>query len=116
MARAVTVEAAAPETAGLSRVLARALVFDDIFSGTQILLLQQWALQTPHWMLANSAHDEQEKARHRIWGASYVQALRRNGWSGLPRLRAVQRAHADRGCIDKGEESGPLNLDGARRA
>ncbi len=84
MARAVTVEAAAPETVDLSRVLDRAFVFDDFFSGTQILLLEQWALQTPHWMLTNSARDEHGRARHRIWGASYIQALRRNGWPGLP--------------------------------
>lgn len=84
MARAVTVEAAAAETADLSRVLDRALVFDEFFSATQILQLEQWALQTPHWMLTNSAHDEQGRARHRIWGASYIQAVKRNGWSGLP--------------------------------
>jgi hypothetical protein len=84
MARPVRVEAAAPETADLSGVLDRVLVFDDLFSGTQILLLEQWALQTPHWMLTNSAHDEQGGARHRIWGASYIRALRRHGWPGLP--------------------------------
>ncbi len=80
----MNVEAAAPATAELSRVLDRALVFDDLFSDTQILLLNQWALQTPHWMLSNSAHDEQGRARHRIWGASYIQAWRRNGWPALP--------------------------------
>ena len=84
MARAAIVEAAAPETVNLSCVLDHAFVFDDFFSGTQILLLEQWALQTPHWMLTNSAHDEHGRARHRIWGASYIQALRRNGWPGLP--------------------------------
>jgi len=84
MARPVTVEAAAPETADLSRVLDRALVFDDLFSGTQILLLEQWALRTPHWMLTNSAYNEQRRARHRIWGASYIQVWQRNGWPGLP--------------------------------
>ncbi len=83
-ARPVTVEAAAPETADLSRVLDRALVFDDFYSGTQILLLEQWALRTPHWMLTNSAHDEQGRAQHRIWGASYIQAWQRTGWPGLP--------------------------------
>ncbi len=84
MACALTVEAAAPETADLSHVRDRALVFDDFFPATQILLLERWALQTPHWMLTNSAHDEQGRARHRIWGASYIQALRRSGWPGLP--------------------------------
>jgi hypothetical protein len=84
MARPVRVEAATPEAADLSTVLDRALVFDDFFSSTQILLLEQWALQTPHWMLTNSAHDEQGRPKHRIWGASYIQALQRHGWSGLP--------------------------------
>ena len=84
MARAVTVEAAAPETADLSRVLDRALVFDNFFLATQILLLEQWALQTPHWMLTNSSLDEHGRPKHRIWGASYIQALQRHGWSGLP--------------------------------
>lgn len=87
MARAVTVEAAAPETADLSRVLARALVFDDVFSGTQILLLQQWALQTPHWMLANSAHDEQGKARHRIWGDTSPAVRSKSRRRGYPSRR-----------------------------
>jgi len=59
-------------------------VFDDFFPGTQILQLEQWALRTPHWMLNNSSHDEHGKARHRIWGASYIQAVQRTGWPGLP--------------------------------
>jgi hypothetical protein len=84
VARTVTVDAATPGTADLSRVLDRAVVLDDFFAGTQIQQLEQWALQTPHWMLTNSAHDEQGRARHRIWGASYIQPLRRNGWPGLP--------------------------------
>lgn len=84
MPRAVTVETPPPETADVSRVVDRVLVFDDILSGTQLLLLEQWALRTPHWMLANSAHDEHGKAQHRIWGASYIQAWQRTGWPGLP--------------------------------
>lgn len=84
MARAATVEAAAPETADLSCIRERVLVFDDLFSSTQLLLLERWALQTPHWMLTNSARDEHGKARHRIWGASYIQACKKNGWAGLP--------------------------------
>ncbi len=84
MARVPIVETASPDTADLARVIDRALVFDDFFSDTQILLLEQWALQTPHWMLTNSAHDAQGRARHRIWGASYIQAFQRNGWPGLP--------------------------------
>ncbi len=84
MARAPTIEAAAPELVDLSRVLDRAFVFDEFFPATQILLLEQWALQSPHWMLTNSAHVAHGRPRHRIWGASYIQVLRRNGWPGLP--------------------------------
>jgi hypothetical protein len=84
MARGITLEAAAPETADLSRVLDRVFVFDDFFPATQILQLEQWALTTPHWTLANSSYDENGKARHRIWGASYIQAVKRQGWPGLP--------------------------------
>jgi hypothetical protein len=84
MAPAVTVSAATPETADLSRILDRVLVFDDLFSPTQILLLERWALETPHWMLTNSVYDAQRRARHRIWGASYIQAWRKSGWPGLP--------------------------------
>lgn len=84
MARPVSVETTTPRAADLSRVLDRVLVLDDVFSGTQILLLEQWALRTPHWMLTNTAHDEQGKPRHRIWGASYIQAWQRSGWPGLP--------------------------------
>jgi hypothetical protein len=62
----------------------RVLVFDDFFSPAQIGLLEKWALQTPHWMLTNSAHDDHGVARHRIWGASYIQVLKRAGWPGLP--------------------------------
>src|ERR1700681_3887520 len=84
MARAVTVEAGAPGTADLSHIFDRALVFDDFFPRTHILPLEQWALQTPHWSLANSSYDEDGKTRHRIWGASYIQAVLRQGWPGLP--------------------------------
>src|ERR1700730_16905734 len=84
MARAVTVEAAAPETADLSHILDRVFIFDEFFPGTQVLQLEQWALQTPHWTLANSSYDEHGRARHRIWGASYIQAVKRQGWPGLP--------------------------------
>ncbi|MGH6865393.1 MAG: hypothetical protein ACREDO_04295 [Methyloceanibacter sp.] len=84
MARAVIVEASAPETADLSSIVDRALVFDEFFSSTQLLLLEQWALRTPHWMLANSVYNEQGEAQHRIWGASYIQAWQRSGWPGLP--------------------------------
>lgn len=84
MARALTVEAPTRGVTDLSRVLDRAYVFDDFFPATQIMQLERWALQTPHWMLTNSAHDEHGKAQHRIWGASYIQAVQRKGWPGLP--------------------------------
>jgi hypothetical protein len=84
MARAATVSAATPEDADLSRVLDRVLVFDDLFSDTQILLLERWARETPHWMLTNCVYDAQGRMRHRIWGASYLQAWRKSGWPGLP--------------------------------
>jgi hypothetical protein len=84
MTHALTVEAPTEGIADFSRILDRAFVFDDFFPATQIAQLEKWALQTPHWMLNNSAHDEHGHARHRIWGASYIQALQRKGWSGLP--------------------------------
>src|SRR5258708_35569853 len=84
MTHAVTVSAATPGTANLSCMLDRVLVFDDLFSPTQIVLLERWALETPHWMLTNSVYDAQGKARHRIWGASYIQAWRKSGCPGLP--------------------------------
>ncbi len=81
---AVTVETTTLETADLSGLIDRAFVFDDVLPDTQRLLLERWALQTPHWMLTNSAYDEQGQAQHRIWGASYIQVWQREGWSGLP--------------------------------
>lgn len=84
MACPETIEAAAPERADLSRVLDRVFVFDDFFAPAQLLVLEQWALATPHWMLTNSAHDASGRPLHRIWGASYIDAVRRRGWPGLP--------------------------------
>jgi hypothetical protein len=84
MPRTIAVEAPVRSGIDLSCVVDRVLVFDDFFSDTQLLLVEQWALKTPHWMLTNSVYDSLGNARHRIWGASYVQAWRRNGWPGLP--------------------------------
>lgn len=84
MVRTMAVEFSVPEAADLSRIVDRVLVFDDLLSDTQILLLERWALQTPHWMLTNSVYDEQGMVQHRIWGASYIQAWQRQGWPGLP--------------------------------
>lgn len=80
----VSLETATAETADFSNIINRALVFDDFFPSTQLHLLEQWALQTPHWMLTNSTYNEKGVALHRIWGASYIQAWQRNGWPGLP--------------------------------
>jgi hypothetical protein len=68
----------------MSRVLDRALVFDDFFSATQLVLLQRWALETPHWMLNNAVFASDGTMQHRIWGASYLGAWKRGGWPALP--------------------------------
>jgi hypothetical protein len=81
---AMTVEIANRCSVDLSSVVDRVLVFDDFFSHTQLLLVEQWALSTPHWMLTNSVYDNLGHARHRIWGASYIQAWQQKGWPGLP--------------------------------
>jgi len=80
----VSLETPSAEAADFSRIIDRALVFDDFFSETHVHLLEQWALQTPHWMLTNSTHDELGRPLHRIWGASYIGAWQRAGWTGLP--------------------------------
>jgi hypothetical protein len=84
MPRATIVEVVTQAAVDLSSVIDRVFVFDDFFSPTQLLLVEQWALATPHWMLANSAYDTLGNARHRIWGASYIDAWRRKGWPALP--------------------------------
>jgi len=84
MARAITVESPARSGADLRCVIDRVLVFDGVLSNTQLLLVEQWALQTPHWMLTNSVYEASGRARHRIWGASYIEAWNRTGWPGLP--------------------------------
>jgi hypothetical protein len=70
--------------ADLARLIDRVLVFDDVLSDTQLLLVEQWALQTPHWMLTNSVYDALGRTRHRIWGASYIEMWKCGGWPGLP--------------------------------
>ena len=49
MPRSVIVETPEPVNADFSRIVDRVLVFDDFFSSTQLLLMERWALQTPHW-------------------------------------------------------------------
>lgn len=84
VARVVTLEHPDPVAADLSNVLNRVLVFDDFFPTAQLHLLQKWAVQSPHWMLTNSSYNEKGIARHRIWGASYIEAWDRGKWAGLP--------------------------------
>jgi hypothetical protein len=80
----VSVECIAAKDADFATIVDRALVFDDFFTDTQLDILEQWALKTPHWMLTNSTHNEKGEVMHRIWGASYIEAWRRKGWIGLP--------------------------------
>jgi hypothetical protein len=80
----ITVELATADTADFGNLLNRVMVFDDFYPATQLYVLEQWALQTPHWMLTNSTYNEKGEAMHRLWGASYIEAWRSHGWSGLP--------------------------------
>ena len=80
----ITIEMATADTADFGNLLNRVLVFDDFYPATQLYVLEQWALQTPHWMLTNSTYNEKGEAMHRLWGASYIDAWRNHGWSGLP--------------------------------
>jgi hypothetical protein len=84
MPRHVKVEAVEPQAADFSDLVDRVFTFDDFFSSTQLLLLERWALETPHWMLSNSAYDEHGDMQHRIWGASYLRAWQEGGWPALP--------------------------------
>lgn len=83
-AKRVRLEHGDPEETNLSEIVNRVFIFDDVYSDAQLAVLKQWALQTPHWMLTNSAYDEQGTARHRIWGASYIEAWNKHGWCALP--------------------------------
>jgi hypothetical protein len=84
MPHQVSVETPEPTKADFSRIVDRVLVFDDFFSSTQLLLLQRWALETPHWMLNNSVFATDGKIQHRIWGASYIKAWKKGGWPAVP--------------------------------
>jgi hypothetical protein len=84
MSRRLSVEMPKPESADFSSIVDRVLVFNDVFSTTQLLLLERWALESPHWMLNNSAFDEHGDMQHRIWGASYIRAWKEGGWPALP--------------------------------
>jgi hypothetical protein len=84
MSRQASVETPELQNADFSRIVDRVLVFDNFFSETERLLLERWALQTPHWMLTNTSYNERGEAQHRIWGASYINAWKKGGWAGLP--------------------------------
>lgn len=80
----MSVETPKPGDADFSRIVDRVFVFDDLFSSTQLLLLERWALETPHWMLNNIVSDAEGRNQHRIWGASYIEAWKERGWPALP--------------------------------
>lgn len=82
--RPVAIFACAPKDADFSSIVDRAFIFDDFFAEPQLKLYEKWALQSPHWMLSNSSHDEHGHAKHRIWGASFIEPWRLKGWAGLP--------------------------------
>jgi hypothetical protein len=84
MPRQINVENPASEAADFSSILDRVFIFDDVFSSTQLLLLQKWALETPHWMLNNAVFASDGSMQHRIWGASYMGSWKRGGWPALP--------------------------------
>ena len=80
----VSLEMPAPEAADFENIIDRAFVFDNFFAATQLHVIEQWALKTPHWMLTNTSLNEKGVMRYRLWGASYIEAWQRGGWSGLP--------------------------------
>jgi hypothetical protein len=84
MPRPVSIETPEPERANFAQIIDRVFVFDNFFSSTQLLLLERWALETPHWMLNNSVVGVDGKAQHRIWGASYINAWKKGGWPAVP--------------------------------
>jgi hypothetical protein len=84
MPRHISIETSEPERADFAQIVDRVLVFDNFFSSTQLLLLERWALETPHWMLNNSVVGVDGKAQHRIWGASYIKTWKKGGLPALP--------------------------------
>lgn len=82
--RPVILEIVAPGEADFSTIIDRCFVFDDVVSAAQLRLFEEWAMQSPHWMLTNSSHSKDGFAKHRIWGASFIEPWRRSGWAGLP--------------------------------
>ncbi|MCK8517272.1 hypothetical protein M0534_13205 [Methylonatrum kenyense] len=84
MVREIRIETPTPAEADFSHIVNRVLVFDDFYSATQLLLLQRWALESPHWMLNNAVYDTKGRMQHRIWGASYIHTWKQGGWPALP--------------------------------
>jgi hypothetical protein len=82
--RAVHLQALTEGTADFTNIVDRAFVFDNVVSPAQLRLFEDWALKSPHWMLANSSHSKDGTAKHRIWGASFIESWRRDRWAGLP--------------------------------
>jgi hypothetical protein len=115
MSRSVSVETPTAENADFSRIIDRVLVFDDFFSNTQLLLLERWALQTPHWMLNNAVFAANGRMRHRIWGASYTRAWKEGGWSALPPTLFSSVAALFRGLKVMIEEVQYIGLNGQSR-
>jgi hypothetical protein len=84
MSGAISIESPARLGAPLDSVINRVFVFDDLLSDSQLLLVERWALHTPHWMLTNSVYNTFGRPQHRIWGASYIDMWKRGRWPGLP--------------------------------
>lgn len=82
--RPVKLVTCAPGEADFANIVDTAFVFDDVFPAAQLQVYETWAMQSPHWMLSNSSHDEHGAAKHRIWGASFIGPWRAKGWAGLP--------------------------------
>lgn len=82
--RPVSLEVVAPGEADFSTIVDRCFVLDNVVSVAQLRLFEEWAMQSPHWMLTNSSHSRDGVAKHRIWGASFIEQWRGGGWAGLP--------------------------------
>lgn len=82
--RAVRLQTVERGRADFSAIVDRAFVFDNVVSAAQLRTFEDWALKSPHWMLSNSSHNKDGIAKHRIWGASFIEPWRRDGWAGLP--------------------------------
>lgn len=82
--RAVRLQVLTEGKADFTDIVDRAFLFDNVVSAAQLRVFEDWALKSPHWMLSNSSHSKDGIAKHRIWGASFIEPWRREGWAGLP--------------------------------